>query len=547
MSNSQYTAFNLFGLGLAYSVATLGMVFWVGHDFSYGIFFKEWADTIQPITKGIAFTVSYELKVLTGLAIGIAALAALLNPFSSSTRYGDAKWASKRDLKKMGLLAKKGMILGLWKGQYLRTEDYLSVIFLAPPDSRKSTGLIMPNLYSCGDSMMVYDVKFDLFNETSKRRAEFSKVLRFSPATDDSVRFNPLSKQVIGEYWDDIVGDVERLATIIYPLQKGQDSHWVNGARIAFVFFALIDIHDKGETSIPTVRSNALKTASFILEDDSGKEVIAEGTKGWIASFLDENENDLPEQILLRGNDLLGRPVKELGSIFSTFSTGLDGFADSRCSRAFSACDFSPETLRKERTTVYICVSDKDSRRFATPIRILLETFNSHFLSTKPASSELGITNLLDEFPRLGRMDVIVDAPALQRSNRVRTIFCAQAESQVSEIYGKEKLQTLQNSCAFTIYSAQNDTQLNKKIAEACGQHTVIKPSESRSGGKTTKSKSNEKMPLILPQEVGALPVGEIIIHRQGFLDRPIRARLALFYEHKQMKKMIGSIEKILE
>ncbi|PCH54392.1 MAG: hypothetical protein COC22_00225 [Flavobacteriaceae bacterium] len=547
MNNSQYTAFNIFSIIAAYIIATLGTIILLGYDFSYGVFFNLWADTLQPLSKGISINPNQELMIITGGSIGLGLLMAIFNPFPKSVRYGDARWAGKRDLKKMGLLEKEGMILGLWKGKLLRSKDYLSVMFIAPPNSRKSTGLMIPNLLSCGDTIIAYDVKFDLFNETSKRRGEFSEVLRFSPALKDSCCFNPLALKIIGEDWDDIVADVERLSTIIYPDPiKGGDTHWIEGARIVFTFFALKNIRENKETSIPLIRSTALETSAFALEDDDG-EIIAEGTKGWLASFLDENEDDLPEQILLRGNDLLGRPEKEFGSVFGTFTTALNGFADSRCGRAFSSCDFSPQSLREKRTTLYVCVSDKDSKRFSTPIRILLETLNSYFLSTKPKAKHFGVLNLLDEFPRLGKMDVIMDAPALQRSNRIRTIFCAQAESQITEIYGKEKLETVKSSCAFNIFTAQTDDVLNEKISKNTGNFTDIKTTESKSNGKISTSKSEEKKPLILPQEVGSLPPGEMILHVQGFRDRPIRGQLALFYKNEVMKKMTGCTQEKIE
>jgi len=527
----------LVSLFLFYVITSAGVVYFMEQPFHPSIVYDLWNASLRS-GQGAP----QELKLITLAGLLVIASSIILNPYMTRTKaYGDAQWANKHDLKKMELFSKTGFILGKWKGKFLRTKEYLSVIFIAPPNSLKSVGLMIPNLLSCGDSILAYDVKYDLFNKTSKRRSEFSKVFRFSPGDKDSAKFNPLAKEIIGSDWDEIIGAVESLATIIYPDVKTGDSHWIMGARNVFIFFALIEISEKKETSIPLVRERALESAGFI-EEDEDNDVIIQGTKGWLMNYLDLNEDDMDKYLLLLGNDLIGRPDKEFGSVVSTFSTGLAGFADSRCSEAFSSCDFDPSMFRKERVSLYLCVKNKDTKRFSIPLRIILETFADHFLSNEPKKEECGITYFLDEFPRLGKMDVIVDAPALQRSNRVRSIFCCQDEAQITEIYGREKVSTFKSSCAFHIHVPQNTDALNKAISESSGYYTAKKKSYSVSKSNST-SHSEEKRLLILPQDVGSMPTGEMILHTQGFRNRPAKARLPLFFENRKMKKMIGSIE----
>ncbi len=60
--------------------------------------------------------------------------------------HGDAKWATPKQIKKMGLRSKSGVLLGKYKKEYLIADGYQHVLLFAPTGSGKGVGFVIPNL-----------------------------------------------------------------------------------------------------------------------------------------------------------------------------------------------------------------------------------------------------------------------------------------------------------------------------------------------------------------------------------------------------------------
>lgn len=515
----------------------------------------------EPITVFLPFEITkrdfpvFPYKVGIALLIGFASgiSLALMNPYRTSgkekKRYGNAHFASKREIKKMALFAKKGMILGTAFGDYVRTNQCLSAICLAPPLSGKSATWIIPNLLSIGGSVICYDVKGTLFKETSLFRSSFSKTIVFNPTSEDCPSFNMLASNVLPENWFDQVREVGMISRSLYPDPPiGRESHWIENARRIFRLFALIHIHTAGGTSIPEARRSAIKSMGFKgeeLTDDTGKGIgnSLTGMKAFLAAFLDEQGEDIPAIIEEEAQSLLGVPDSEFGSVISTFTTGVEAFLDDRCAAAFSGqSDIIPRDLKKEKTTIYIKVTDKDSQVLQRPLRVFFEASASQLMEEELKKREEIVTLVIDEFPRLGKMDIIMKAPALQRSYGMRTMFSAQSITQIAEIYGKSTGEEIMQTTAYKIIYAQNNHTECKAISESCGKKTETKRNRSRNKDGWSPSESSEGVPLILPQEIGSLPLGHAIIQVQRFMETPIKAIMPYYEEIDAFKKRVGCI-----
>ncbi|MCP3940113.1 MAG: type IV secretory system conjugative DNA transfer family protein, partial [Desulfobacteraceae bacterium] len=171
--------------------------------------------------------------------------------------------------------------------KYIRMNNPLSVLVYAPPGSGKTAGIIIPSLISCSNSAVVHDSKGELYAKTHKRRGEFSKVIKFSPGEEGSLKWNPLSKEELPNDWADIEVHVDRVAqTLIPDNPKNPGEHWPKAARGFFMFWALYLIHKDGHTSPPAISKAPLQT------DD---------IKGAIRKII-EDYKGLPERAVLEGN-----------------------------------------------------------------------------------------------------------------------------------------------------------------------------------------------------------------------------------------------------
>src|SRR3546814_5761117 len=59
---------------------------------------------------------------------------------SNATTYGSARWAKRREIKRAGLLADNGVVLGRFEHNYLRHDGPEHVLCFAPTRSGKGVG-----------------------------------------------------------------------------------------------------------------------------------------------------------------------------------------------------------------------------------------------------------------------------------------------------------------------------------------------------------------------------------------------------------------------
>jgi type IV secretion system protein VirD4 len=111
---------------------------------------------------------------------------------SNATTYGSARWAKRREIKRAGLLADKGVVLGQFERSYLRHDGPEHVLCFAPTRSGKGVGLVIPTLLTWPGSVIVHDIKGENWELTAGFRAGFSRVLLFDPTNMASSAYNPL-------------------------------------------------------------------------------------------------------------------------------------------------------------------------------------------------------------------------------------------------------------------------------------------------------------------------------------------------------------------
>lgn len=477
-----------------------------------------------------------ELLISTFAAIAVLAVV-LLIPGKEKNKYGSAGWARSADAKKMGLFSPTGIILAKAFSKYLRFDKNLSVAILAPPGTGKTAGVIVPTLLSCGNSMLIFDVKGELHQLTAKVRARFSKVLRFAPTENDTICWNPLDKDILPESWTDKVQAVERMAAILIHA-KDESDHWNMEARSCFMFYALYLIHRDGGTSFADIRALALSEGQ---------------PQEWIEEIIEEEEG-LPLRVIEEGNSLVGKADKEFSGVFSSFKKALNVFGDERIARATSSNDFLPSQLRKERTSFYLEVKSIDLDRLAPLMRLLIESTALYLLTVPPENGKAGfwrklrgktvardldVTFVLDEFIRLGKMPVLLKNPALSRGNRFNTIFVAQDWGQVKELYGETGVSEMETTTAYKVVFQQNNFDTAERVSRLIGDKTQIRNSESKSKGGISKSKSEEAARLIRAQEITALDNKHCLVLSQGFLNRPIKAKICYWFEDAKLKKLV--------
>jgi type IV secretion system protein VirD4 len=162
--------------------------------------------------------------------------------------FGDARWAKTGEIRKAGLLGTKGIIVGLYVRTYLMFEGSQHVILSAPTRSGKGVGIVIPNLLTWSDSVVVLDIKQENHGITSAYRRKYGQpCFLFNPAAADyrTHRYNPLA--YVSEDPNFRIDDIQKIANMLFPDQQGVDPIWTATPRSLFLGIVLYLLETPGK------------------------------------------------------------------------------------------------------------------------------------------------------------------------------------------------------------------------------------------------------------------------------------------------------------
>jgi len=152
----------------------------------------------------------------------------------------NSRWASFQDMRKAGMLAKSGILLGKYRNHYIYNNDPTHIFLIAPTRSGKGVGIVIPNLLNWNGSFICLDVKGENHRITSGWRASLGhKVINFCPyaKTGTSHCYNPLEH--ISKDPHKRITDLQIMAASLIATAERSDPHFPNEAQDFFVGLAL--------------------------------------------------------------------------------------------------------------------------------------------------------------------------------------------------------------------------------------------------------------------------------------------------------------------
>ncbi len=394
----------------------------------------------------------------------------------------------------MKLCAKKGVILGTKHNKYIRYAEPLSTLVYAPPDSGKTSGIIIPSVLSSSNSVVVHDPKGEVYNLTAAHRNTFSKVIKFCPADESEVYWNPFDQDELPDDFGKIEVIVSRIAESIIKTPTTSNPMWSMQARSLFVFWSLYLIYKNKTTTFSEITKNVYQGQEKMLEalEDIEKMI--------------EQEIKVPERLFVEAKGLANIPPETFGGIMTNAQASLQIFLDAKIKENTSKNSFSFKNLKKERTSIYIIIKEADQSRLKGLTSMFFEILTTSLLNELPQEDEIPVTLYLDEFVRLGKMPAVLNMPALGRGYNFNAVFICQSLAQIEKTYSKEDAAILQNTCAYFVIFSQNEISIAKTISESIGKSTRLKENKSFSSNKQGKSKSSSESEeghnLLLPQDL---------------------------------------------
>ena len=222
----------------------MGMIF---NDPSY-LFSRYWNWMRQIGNYHGPFSFSLWLPVLPILSLPIGLIiGAVINPYRfQSNIHGSGRIATLKDIKAMKLLDGFCMVIGKFKGYYLKLPETLSTLCCAPPGTGKTAGVVIPTIFnSKGLSLVINDPKPELCFTTSGARAKEGPVFIINWGAEDNPAeglyypsWNPLSPTALPAQGPGRDMYIDSMCNILVEDPKGgADPHWSQTGRAALTGF----------------------------------------------------------------------------------------------------------------------------------------------------------------------------------------------------------------------------------------------------------------------------------------------------------------------
>lgn len=471
-----------------------------------------------------------------GATIPFAFFAFLFFMRPKQSLHGDAKWATRRQIKKAGLLdgSDDGIIVGKLGNDYLTADlaRYPHVMLAAPTGSGKGVGTVLPNLFNWNHSAIVLDIKLENWTLTSGyRKAHGHEVYLFNPLNPQRLthRWNPLA--YINPDPNLRVDDVQAIGQILFPDIDGADPIWSASCRSLFTALVLYLIETDGKP----VTLGQVARESFTGDDKRWKKIIetraSEGNP-----LSDACANSLLDYVNTSDNTRT--------SIRKTFTSRFDLFTNPLIDAATSANDFDIDAVRKRRITIYLGITPNTLDRLAPLLNLFFQQvidLNTRQLPEHNPELKYQCLLLPDEFRSLGKMKVLVTAIAFLRGYGMRLLPIFQAPAQVREVYGDDAAKNFFKNHHVRLAYTPADIDDATEISRELGNFTYKATSKSKPSafykGNHSESESDQARALLLPQEVKDISEDEVIIFAKGC--PPIRATKIRWYKDPTFKDRV--------
>ncbi|KFX63328.1 type IV secretion system protein VirD4 [Paraburkholderia fungorum] len=404
------------------------------------------------------------------------------------------------------------IVVGVWRGRYLRFAGQQFVLLAAPARSGKGVGVVIPNLLSFPDSVVVLDVKQENYAVTAGfRKACGQDVYLFNPFAEDgrTHRYNPLSAISDGLFR---VGDILAIGYALYP-PGGHDDFWKDQARNLFLGIVLLlcewrDARRAGKgSSIPSYPV----TMGEVLRQSSGNGMPV---KTYLQRALVQHRSLLTGQCVDALNRFLSNDDKVLASVLATFNAPLTIWANPVVDAATSANDFDLRDMRRRRMSVYIGVTPDHLSEAALLVNLVfsqLINLNTKQLPEADPTLRFQCLLLLDEMTAIGKIHILARAVAYMAGYNLRLLSIVQSIAQLESVYGRADARTFITNHAMQILYAPREQKDANDYSEMLGTLTDQSRSVSRSNaifggrGGSSESVSEQRRPLLLPQELKEL------------------------------------------
>jgi type IV secretion system protein VirD4 len=439
--------------------------------------------------------------LIAGLSCAVLVGWGLLRLLPVRRRRGpDARWASRRDLRRAWLLGKQGVVLGRIGRTVLRYHGRGHVFVTAGTQTGKSQSLVKPTLLDPQPqtSVLVFDPKGELHETTHRYRATVSRVITLAPCSPTSDCYNPLD--AIRLESEQEVADVGLVAAMLAN-PEGRELHG-------------------GEQHFVELAESALR--GLLLYGLYGDQVLCLGdlytlvTQGGLRDAITAMAQAEHPTIRAAGELLGPMEEKQFSNVVTTLSRIVELYGDPLVAAMTTRSDFAVDALRHgEETplTVYVSVPFTHLERTRGLTRLLFRQLLSRACDVPNDWQRQGYWKLLvmgEEFPSLKRLQIAADILNHGAGLGVQLCTISPSFNDIEDIWGIHH-NFLDNSHV-QVYFGITDEKVAERISRRLGTQTVKEDRVSWGRGGRSVSRAQIKRPLMDSSAITHMDANDILI-----------------------------------
>lgn len=400
----------------------------------------------------------------------------------------------------------EGLVIGQANTGTIKFSSEKSLITIASPGSGKTQCHVLPNLNAFKGAAIVLDIKGECaLNSAKWRKDNVGPVILFAPANEQGTkRYNPLSfiSQDPKHVWE----EARLLAELLIVPKSQSDPTWENQARQLLTLLISYVIY------LPEDRRNMSSVLDLLNDmglDDALANTLVEGAP--FPSAMRRTANNFKR--------MKETAEKQFSGVVSGALQHLGIWEGPLVEKLTSTSDWSPMDFRSSTPpTLYLIIPPNQIETYAPLVRVIIAQHVRMLMQKEPDREAPPVLFMLDELPRLGKMEPIREALEVGRSYRLQLWMFAQFAGQLYDAYGKEIAEGMIESCGVRMYmNAGQETA--EKLSKALGTK------ENMLTGKTE--------PVVTPQALtGPEWKDDILVFATG--EKPLRLKKSFFHEQQQ-------------
>lgn len=460
-----------------------------------------------------------------GVVFGALAMVLLAAGKSSKSKLGHTHFASIWEVNKAGLFAKEGIVLAKAYQAKLRTPGFEGALVVAPMGSGKTTAVAIPNLIEWQGSVVVNDLKGELWTKTATYREKTlgQACYCWAPGEEKGSTwcYNPFS--YVSNDKNLWYRDLQLIAQALIPESKEQASFWVQSSRDLFLLLGMYLFETSGIATLDSIYKLA-KQEDFV---------------GWLADIIEDGRAHFPIPLIHNASALLTADARTRSNILQDFFARITLFGDPIIQKNTRQNDFDLRELRKNPMSVYVHIPEREMERLSPLLTLfwvqLVDclTVNEPNLDVEPYP----VLALMDEFGNLARVDKFRKGLSFLRSYRIVFVIILQYLGQITSVYGRDDSAGFLNTKVKMIFTL-TDKEDAKYFSEYLGQTTVKIRARSVSSGERSRglsiNESEHLRPLLRPEEILRLPSDDALILMEG--SYPVRAKKSFWFKDRDYK-----------